>query len=374
MLTIDLTTRTETPFSIQTKTEMFIRCGRLCCLCLKQCGVNIEAAHIIDEAAGGSNEAENGIPVCFDCHQEIGAYNDTHPRGNKLRPEELKARRDRIYDLVETGVIYAQVIAQRSRAAHPSDSVPILDDASERSKPSAEASRFLNRLLSERSVDAPARKLSLFNPQDRAQILDGLLQAAMENPGAIAVVATIAQNTAFPREQALILVEQLMRAITLYGDAHAKAEFLRAIPDDTVRLVYEGLRLTFFEDLIGIVERDQFKEVNELVPVLVNHVDAIPEHLYRPYVVALMKQARSDSFQGAPAARRALQNLPDVVARAGVGALDTEFLAWNSRHDHIKRFAEQYRHLATGRQRKLLDDLVRLSHRDFVKKYIPDDW
>ena len=104
------------PFEINTKTEMFIRCGRLCCLCLKQCGTNIEAAHIIDESEGGSADASNGIPVCFDCHQEFPAYNDKHPKGNKFRPKELIARRDRVYQLVETGAIYAQLIAERSRS------------------------------------------------------------------------------------------------------------------------------------------------------------------------------------------------------------------------------------------------------------------
>jgi hypothetical protein len=73
---------------------------------MTRCGTNIEAAHIVDEAAGGSNEADNGIPLCFDCHQEVGAYNDLHPRGNKFRPEELRARRNRVYDLVESGDIY----------------------------------------------------------------------------------------------------------------------------------------------------------------------------------------------------------------------------------------------------------------------------
>lgn len=91
------------PFSPDVKTRMFARCMRHCCLCRKQCGTNIEAAHIIDEAAGGTNDEENGIPVCFDCHQEIGAYRDSHPKGNKFRPEELHARRDKVYQLVESG-------------------------------------------------------------------------------------------------------------------------------------------------------------------------------------------------------------------------------------------------------------------------------
>lgn len=93
------------PFDPDVKTRMFIRCNRLCCLCLKSCGTNIEAAHIIDEAAGGSNDFDNGIPLCFDCHQEIGSYNVNHPRGNKFRPEELRARRDRVYTLVEQAQI-----------------------------------------------------------------------------------------------------------------------------------------------------------------------------------------------------------------------------------------------------------------------------
>ncbi len=76
------------PFDIPTKTRMFIRCGRLCCLCLTQCGINIEAAHIVDESKGGSNDEDNGIPVCLNCHTEIGSYNVEHPKGNKFRAEE----------------------------------------------------------------------------------------------------------------------------------------------------------------------------------------------------------------------------------------------------------------------------------------------
>lgn len=80
------------PFSQQAKARMFTRCARICCLCWKQCGTNIEAAHIIPEAVGGPDDADNGIPVCFDCHQEIGAYDNSHPRGNRFTREELQGR------------------------------------------------------------------------------------------------------------------------------------------------------------------------------------------------------------------------------------------------------------------------------------------
>src|SRR5882762_7644889 len=95
------------PFDPAVKTAMFIHCNRRCCLCRKQCGTNIEAAHIIDETAGGSNDEENGIPLCFDCHQEIGAYRNQHPKGNKFREAELHARRDKVYELVQSGQIPA---------------------------------------------------------------------------------------------------------------------------------------------------------------------------------------------------------------------------------------------------------------------------
>lgn len=103
-------------FSPDLKTKMFIRSMRHCCLCRKQCGTNIEAAHIIDEAEGGSNDEANGIPLCFDCHQEIGAYRDSHPKGNKFRADELRSRRDKVYELVEAGQIATDAGSQTNAA------------------------------------------------------------------------------------------------------------------------------------------------------------------------------------------------------------------------------------------------------------------
>jgi hypothetical protein len=137
--------------------------------------------------------------------------------------------------------------------------------------------------------------------------------------------------------------------------------------------VYEGLRLAFFEEAIEIVKRDQFDEVNKIVPPLVQHINDIPQALYRDYVLALLDQARSDSFRGAPAARRALTSLPDVVSKAGIEAIDVEFLSWNYQHDHVKRFASRYKHLARPKQQKILEDFVDLPRRRFLDKHIPDE-
>src|SRR5438552_680030 len=76
------------------KIKMLLWCDRHCCLCNKACGTNIEIAHI---DADGPGEIDNAIPLCFECHSEIGRYNDQHPRGNKYKPAELKSRRNQIY-------------------------------------------------------------------------------------------------------------------------------------------------------------------------------------------------------------------------------------------------------------------------------------
>lgn len=362
------------PFEIETKTEMFIRCARLCCLCLKQCGTNIEAAHIIDEANGGSNDADNGIPACFDCHQEIGAYNDRHPKGNKFRPAELKARRDRIYHLVETGVIFAQVVALRTRSSHTSERVPELPESSTRPRPSAEAERFLKALLSsDTGTTVIGRKLSLLNQHDRAHILDELVRKTVEGAALIPVVAEIIQSPNFPRPEAILVTEQIVRAITLYGDVPSKAEFLRTFSDDIVAEMYEGLRLAFFEDIINIVKRDQFSEVNKIVPPLVEHARAMPPGLYKEYVCALLGQANSGSYAGAPAAQRALESLPETIAKVGIRGIDEQFVVWNSREEHLKKFVARFGHLGNLDQKQLFEDLLKLSYSKFMTKYLAEE-
>jgi len=82
-------------FSEKDKIKILLWCDRHCCLCGKPCGTDIEIAHIDSK---GEDNLENAIPLCYDCHSEIGKYNKKHPRGNKYRPEELKTRRDQIYE------------------------------------------------------------------------------------------------------------------------------------------------------------------------------------------------------------------------------------------------------------------------------------
>lgn len=331
----------------------------------------MEAAHIISEKDGGSDDADNGIPVCFDCHEEIGSYNDNHPKGNKTRPEELRARRDRLYNLVETGVIYAQVVAERARARSHGKGMPSFPEESKPSTPSAEANRFLRAILSSDAMSGVARKLSLLNERDRAHVLDELVHKATEDWKLIPVISEIVQTPTFPRSEAILVAEQIVRAMTLYGDVSSKSEFLRSFPSEIISSVHEGLRVLFFQDIIAIVKRDQFHEVNKIVPPLVEHVEAIPEQLHKEYVFALFGQATSGAFTGAPAARKALKVLPDNVAKAGILGIDKEFLLWREVEEDAKEFIKHFGHLGTTRQHRLFKDFLALSKPDFWKEYLP---
>lgn len=81
-------------FNEDDKVKLLLWCARHCCLCGKFAGVGIEIAHLEPK----SSDIDDAIPLCFDCHAEIGHYNRKHPRGRKYSIRELKARRDQVYE------------------------------------------------------------------------------------------------------------------------------------------------------------------------------------------------------------------------------------------------------------------------------------
>ena len=85
------------PFSDKVKEDAMIACGRRCCICHKFCGNKMEVHHIVPQKDGGPDDFENAIPLCFDCHAEVAAYNVNHPKGVKFSKNELKRHRDNWY-------------------------------------------------------------------------------------------------------------------------------------------------------------------------------------------------------------------------------------------------------------------------------------
>lgn len=82
--------------------ELLAHCHRRCCICHRFCGVKIETDHISQPKEGGTDEIENAIPVCFECHAEIHSYNPQHPRGRKYTAEELREHKAQWLEICRT--------------------------------------------------------------------------------------------------------------------------------------------------------------------------------------------------------------------------------------------------------------------------------
>lgn len=87
-------------FPLSVREKVLLKCHRICCLCHSYAGIKMELHHIRPRAQGGEDTEENCIPLCLLCHGEVGLYNPNHPKGLKYTENELKARRDELYDLV----------------------------------------------------------------------------------------------------------------------------------------------------------------------------------------------------------------------------------------------------------------------------------
>ena len=88
-------------FPLKVAQQALIDSGRCCCFCHKYCGIKIELHHIIQKAEGGEDTFENCIPLCFDCHAEVKAYNPKHPKGRQFSENELKSHRNNWYFIVK---------------------------------------------------------------------------------------------------------------------------------------------------------------------------------------------------------------------------------------------------------------------------------
>lgn len=84
-------------FSEADKIKVLLWCERHCCLCGKSCDTNI-VIHHIEQKGQNLSDIENAIPLCFDCHGKINSYNPQHSVGTSFKVNEIKARRDQIYE------------------------------------------------------------------------------------------------------------------------------------------------------------------------------------------------------------------------------------------------------------------------------------
>jgi hypothetical protein len=87
------------PFNEKDKIKILLWSERHCCLCDKPCDTNIVIHHIKQEGTEEElSDIDNAIPLCYDCHGKIKSYNPAHRVGTSYKIEEIKARRNQIYD------------------------------------------------------------------------------------------------------------------------------------------------------------------------------------------------------------------------------------------------------------------------------------
>ena len=86
-------------FAPKVRQKCLLWCARHCCLCGKNCRLDIEIHHLEDALPVGKlNGIDNAIPVCYQCHADLERSKANSPRGSKYIIEELKARREQIYE------------------------------------------------------------------------------------------------------------------------------------------------------------------------------------------------------------------------------------------------------------------------------------
>lgn len=90
------------PFKDKQAEQLLVACHRRCCVCHRFCGVKMELDHMIPSAENGTDDIENAIPLCFECHAEVHAYNDKHPRGRKFQPRELQEHKRQWLEICAT--------------------------------------------------------------------------------------------------------------------------------------------------------------------------------------------------------------------------------------------------------------------------------
>lgn len=90
-------------FSEKVQVEALVACGRCCCICHKFCGTKINLHHIVQKADGGDDSFENCIPLCLDCHEDMGKADPKHVTGKHYTERELIMHRDNWYSRVKQG-------------------------------------------------------------------------------------------------------------------------------------------------------------------------------------------------------------------------------------------------------------------------------
>lgn len=359
-------------FSQKLKEKLLINCARICCICLRQSGVKMEIDHIDPQATGGSDTEDNAIPVCLFCHAEIKHYNNDHPKGNKFRPGELRAARDRLFALVDSGAIFAQIIAAQHHTGVSGEIKTLPLNVSPQTT-GADAVRLLQQFVKQGAqLDSPGSRFGLLNAVERAYILDRLIEQASGASGVTHVLLRICDSSFVSPDEARVIRERTAKEIAFLGNWATTSTLFEVLnPDDFAQLP-ETLRIALFEVALDLVRQDQFDVVNRLVPSMIAHINSVPEELHLNFIDSMLRQSHSSSFNGAPAAKLILREIPDKMLTAGLKLVNREYLCERSYLNVLRPFVVRLLAVASNEQKEYLKYFSE-SPRQFREQHCPDD-
>jgi hypothetical protein len=87
-------------FSKNIISEFLVKTGRLCCICRKEHKVSVH--HIIPKEDGGTDDFDNAIPLCPNCHNEVHIKYSPGMTTRPYSPEELKRHKQETIKYVES--------------------------------------------------------------------------------------------------------------------------------------------------------------------------------------------------------------------------------------------------------------------------------
>ncbi|MBE6641693.1 MAG: HNH endonuclease [Ruminococcaceae bacterium] len=87
-------------FSEKVQAEALAACERRCCICHNFCGTKMALHHIVQRADGGDDSFDNCIPLCLNCHEDMGKPDPRHVTGKHYSERELRLHRDNWYESV----------------------------------------------------------------------------------------------------------------------------------------------------------------------------------------------------------------------------------------------------------------------------------
>ncbi|WP_437964533.1 hypothetical protein WMF04_33230 [Sorangium sp. So ce260] len=242
-------------------------------------------------------------------------------------------------------------------------------------RPEARALRDQILLGQERALSA---KLGALTESERRFIVRSVALRALEESEdglvgfGVLLRKSIEDQGSLERPVLLQMLAELVRKAAFSSAIDTKARVLD-YPAEILADVDRDALCLFFEDIFDIVLRDQFGEVNTIVPRLVRAEAAIPESLYERYFKTLLEQARSRSRQGSPAAKRAIVTMRESIAKAALRTLDYESLTSSWHYEILKEFVTSHIDLAENAKRPFFDEFLSLSWPEFVEKFQPQD-